>query len=408
MAVEIRPVSEEERPRAQVILSYAFTGDRSDDMHERTGYLDQFGQAYGLYEDGEMVACLTVFRLRMFLQGASLPLGGVVGVACLPEHRRKGYVGQLLRYALERMREDGQPLSALHTPHPSLYRRYGWMFASDAVLHKFRPKEIAPISAARPKGSAQRLTEEDWPAVAELYKRFAAPRNGYLDRDEGWWREAFFRRIYDEKRVPNDVAMWSGEDGEPRGYIVYRTFNENAPIGESGGRVHVEEFVALDGDAHEGLLRYLLSHDLAREITMWAPGNSPLTLTVDEPWNVKREQFYGFMLRIVDIEAAMGQRPPSADAPEGAFTVAISDAAAPWNQGTWRIECAGGKLSAAKTTGAAGLSTDAAAFAAMYNGYLRPSEAVRSGLAQGEGAEAVALADRILGVDHPPYPSELF
>lgn len=409
MAVEIRPVAEEERPRAQFILSYAFTGDRSDDMHERMSYLRQFGQQYGLYEDAEMIACLHVFALRMYVQGASIPLGGISGVACLPEHRRKGYVGQLLRHALERMREDGQPLSALHTPHPSLYRRYGWMFASDAVLYKFRPKEIAPLRPSPPKGKARRVTEEEWPALAEVYRRFAAPRNGYMDRDERWWREAMFRRVYDDKRELQDIATWSDEKDEPRGYIVYRTFNESAPITESGGRLHVEELVALDADAHDGLLRYILSHDLAREITMWAPQDSPIPLTVDEPWNLKREQFYGFMLRIVDIEAAMAQRPPALDAPEGAFTVAISDTAAPWNQGTWRIECAGGKLSAAKTTGVAGLSTDAAAFASMYNGYLRPSEAVRVGLAEGNGAaESVALADRILCVDYAPYPGVTF
>ena len=114
------------------------------------------------------------------------------------------------------------------------------------------------------------------------------------------------------------------------------------------------------------------------------------------------------MLRIVDVEKAIALRPPAAAAPEGAFTVHIVDPSAAWNQGVWRIECTGGRLAAVRTEGAAGLSTDAAAFAAMYNGYLRPTDAVRSGLAQASDPEAATLADLILAVDSPPHPADFF
>jgi predicted acetyltransferase len=120
------------------------------------------------------------------------------------------------------------------------------------------------------------------------------------------------------------------------------------------------------------------------------------------------EHWHGFMLRIVDVEQAIAARPPAKDAPEGTFTVHIADAAAPWNQGVWRIECSGGRLSAARAEDAAGLSTDAAAFAAMYNGYLRPTDAVRSGLAEASDPEAAATADRILAVASPPHPADFF
>ena len=120
------------------------------------------------------------------------------------------------------------------------------------------------------------------------------------------------------------------------------------------------------------------------------------------------EHWHGFMLRIVDVEQAIAARPAAIGAPDGAFTVHLADAAAPWNQGAWRIECSGGRLSAARGEGAAGLSTDAAAFAAMYNGHLRPTEAVRAGLARESEPDAAATADRILAVDSPPHPSDFF
>ncbi|MEE8345769.1 MAG: GNAT family N-acetyltransferase, partial [Dehalococcoidia bacterium] len=386
MAIEIRPVTEDDANSAHFILAYSFTADRSTEGRERMQHLESMGPLYALYDDGEMAACLRILPLRMFIHGASIPLGGVSGVACLPEHRRKGYVGQLLRHALALMREQGQPLSALYTPHPSLYRRYGWMIASSELRYSFKPKEIALSNPARPSGHAYRITEEEWPTIAELYRRYAAHRNGYLDRDERWWKEALFRRLYDEKRRLNDVAVWTNGEGQPTGYLAYHSTSEDPPDGPSADKITLKEFVALDSDAYTGLLRYLLAHDLTDRITCWGPPDDPLIVAVDEPGRVKREHQDGFMLRIVDLENAVGLRPPAVDAPEGAFTVHVADPSAPWNQGIWRIECSGpgvrgGRLAATRADGAADLSTDAATFAAMYNGFLRPSEATRSGLA---------------------------
>ncbi len=413
MAIDIRLVTEDDFDRVHFILAYSFTTDRSHEGRERMKHVEAMGPTIALYEDGQMAACLRILPLQMFIHGASIPLGGVSGVACLPEHRRKGYVGQLLRHAIALMREQGQPLSSLYTPHPSLYRRYGWMIASSALRYSFVPKEIAPANPARPEGSAYRVTEEEWPTVAEVYRRFAAPRNGYLDRGERWWKEAIFRRIYDEKRRLNDVAVWADGKDQPRGYVVYHGSSEHRLDGQSIDRLALQEFVALDSAAYLGLLRYLLSHDVAEEITWFGPIDEPFTIAIDEPGRVKREHHYGFMLRIVDLEKAIAVRPPAAEAPEGSFTVHIADPSAPWNEGVWRIDCSGpagrgGRLAATKVDGTPDLSTDAAAFAAMYNGFLRPSEAARSGLAEVSDPQAAARADRILEADYPPFSSDFF
>jgi hypothetical protein len=44
----------------------------------------------------------------------------------------------------------------------------------------------------------------------------------------------------------------------------------------------------------------------------------------------------------------------------------------------------------------------------MYNGFLRPSEAARSGQAEVSDPKAAAMADRILAADYPPFSSEFF
>lgn len=409
MAIEVRPAREEELERVHFLVAYSFAGDRSPEGRERMRHVEEMSLPLALFEDGEMVACLRLLPLAMLINGASIPLGGVSAVSSLPEHRRRGHVGQLLRHSLAVMREQGQPLSALYTPHPSLYRRYGWMIASSLLRYAFNPKDVAPVAPGRPAGRAYRLAqEEEWPTIAQVYRQFTAGRNGYLDRSQRWWREARLRRLYDEKRRLNDIAVWADEGGQPRGYLIYYNRRDRRPGAPHEDRLMVEEFIALDAEAYLGLLRYLLSHDLAEEITWQGPVDEPLLLALDEPGRLRREHHYGFMLRVVDVEKAIAARPAAAQAPEGAFTLQLADASAPWNQGTWRIECSGGRLQTSRVDGPADLSMGADVFAALYNGFLRPSEAVRSGLARCAGEGALPLADAILAADHPPFPSDFF
>jgi len=109
------------------------------------------------------------------------------------------------------------------------------------------------------------------------------------------------------------------------------------------------------------------------------------------------------------VERAVTARPAAPGAPDGALSIAISDAAAPWNQGTWRIESSGGKLLAKKADGAnAELVMEAATFGAVYDGFMRASDAVRAGLAEGSDGKAVLLADRIFASEYPPRGSDFF
>jgi predicted acetyltransferase len=406
---EIRPARDDELDRVHLVVAYSFTGDRSQEGRERMRHVEELAAPLVLIENGEIVASLRVYDLTMLVNGAPVRMGGVSSVACLPEYRRMGYVGMLLRHSLEQMREAGQPLSALYTPHPSLYRRYGWMVAGSLVKTTFNPKEVAPRVKTPPPGRAVRVSEEDQPVVEQIFRRFCERRTGPLVRSDRWWKEAFFRRIYDTDRKVADVAVWYSATGDPEGYACYESSRGPAPEGAS--RLWLREFVALGGDAYLGLLRYVLSHDLMEEVMWFSTVDEPLSAVLEDSDHriLKREYGDGFMLRVVDVEKAVAARPPGTGAPGGSFTVSISDAAAPWNQGIWRIESSGGKLSARKADGAgADLSMEAATFAAVYDGFMRASDAVRSGLAEGSDLKAALLADRMFAAEYPPNGSDFF
>jgi predicted acetyltransferase len=189
--------------------------------------------------------------------------------------------------------------------------------------------------------------------------------------------------------------------------VCYESSRGPPPMGSS--KIWLREFVTLSGDAYQGLLRYMLSHDLADEIFLYGPVEDPLAYAVDDSYQVKREYVDDLMLRVVDVEKAVAARPAAPGAPEGAFSISLTDAAAPWNEGTWHIESSGGKLSARKADGSsASLSMEAATFAAVYDGFLKATDAVRSGLAEANDHNAALLADRIFASDYPPNGSDFF
>src|SRR3972149_11748378 len=101
MPIEIRPARDDELDQVPFLLAYSFSGDRSDEGRAHLRHVEGMGPVFALFEDGEMAACLRIFSLGMLVNGASSPLGGISSVASLPEHRRRGLVGQLLRHALE-------------------------------------------------------------------------------------------------------------------------------------------------------------------------------------------------------------------------------------------------------------------------------------------------------------------
>jgi predicted acetyltransferase len=353
------------------------------------------------FENGRPVANLALFSLPMAVNGGSQPFTGVASVACLPEHRRKGYVGGLLTHALDVMRQEGRVLSGLYTPHFALYRRYGWMLAVRMLRYSFQPRGIA-LTVAAPRGEAARVSSKDWAGLDAVYREFIARRNGYLRRSEQWWQQGVLRDFFERGKEELDVAVWV-VDKEWRGYVVYKikAWSDAEP------GLRVRDFVALDGDAYAGLVQYLLRHDLVSQLQWWAPLDDPFLSLLDNPEPVEVAYGAGIFLRVVDVAGAFAARPCLADVSAG-LTLELADEAAPWNAGCWRLEVDGGYTLAQKCEGPPDLSLDVAVLAALFNGFLCPREAARAGLMKVHSESALADADRIFAVLGPPFTSDYF
>jgi predicted acetyltransferase len=403
MSLEIREPRDDELDEVAYIGAYSFHSDRSPEALEHRRSLYKLLRTMAAYQNGRAVASLTLLSLPMAVNGGSQPFGGVCSVACLPEHRRRGYTGRLLTHALEMMHEDGQVLSGLYTPHFALYRRYGWMLAGRVLRYTFRPRDIALTVPETSRGEAMRVTSKEWARLDAVYRAFIARRNGYLHRSEQWWQQGVLRDFFDRRKDDLDVAVWvNGDDW--RGYVVY----EIKGWSDAGARLRVRDFAALDSDAYVGLVRYLLRHDLVSQLQWWTPQDDPLLSLLDDPTRVEVTYEPGMLLRVVDVAGAFDARPCLVDASGQSLTLELADEAAPWNAGCWRLEANAGHTKARKCKGSPDLSLDATVLAALFNGFLSPREAARGGLLKVHSESALAAADRIFAVLCPPFTADAF
>ena len=406
MSLEIRQITDEEVEAAEFIISYSFNSPERRDLAkavERSRKLYPASWSLASFEDGEMTAFVRSIPFAVRINGRGLSYAAVGPVVSLPQHRRKGHVGAILHQLLENMRENGQVLSGLHTPHPTLYQRYGWEIASLWRTFKFPPKDIQFKSEPKERGYIRMLKADDWAQADRVYRQHSAKRNGALHRGEVWWREAIFGSGFSPD--PSDVALWEDGSGEPQGYAVYV---QPARPQEDMAQFWVREIVALTTDAYLNLLLYIVRHDLPREIAINAAPDDPFLSLVEDARHVKIEERYDLMNRIVDVEAALKLRPPANRDLELEFTIQLSDRSAPWNEGTWLVKQANGEVAVEKTDGEPNLTMSTTTLAPLYNGFLTPTAAAFAGRVEADSEESLAIADAFFATLYPPFCSDGF
>lgn len=402
MATEYRVPTDDEMESVIRVEALAFYNKPSP---ERTEVMRQFispGWNVSAFEGAECVATVRTVPMYRRMNGAGTRFGGIGPVACLAGHRRKGHVGTLLKMALEKMRERGQTLAGLYTPHDALYQRYGWERAEGRTEYSFNPKDVTLRFRGAP-GRLERVGPDDWQRVDAIYREWGIPRNGTMERSEAWWRASVLTNYgVDSKPEPRETFVWVSESGRDEGYVVYEVTDQPSEWRWPHRVIWVRDLYTLSSDAYLGLWEHLLTHDLAHKIKVFAPVDDMFRQVAVDPWKIDAIAGEAAMLRIVDVERAFEIR-PYAGGEAASFTMRLHDSSAPWNDGTWRVECADGGMRASKTDATADVELTTNALAPLFTGHVGPERAAMSGLLTVHNREAVPEMARALAVTYPPF-----
>jgi predicted acetyltransferase len=405
VSFEVRNITADEIAQAELIAAQAFGSRTRHENEQRAERAERARQSFSpdwylcAFEDGEMTSMMRTLPAEMYINGAALGFGAVSPVANSPLHRRKGHSGVMLRRSLEQMRERGQVLSGLYTPHPSFYRRYGWEIASDWRVYSFAPKDLRLDIKPSQRGRFRFLRADDWQSLAPVYDRYAIAGNGTLRRPEYWWRSYVADTPW---RPGTDVVLWQNDAGEPEGYGIYQQPARPGP-GYEQISIDVRELVAVSRDAYLNLWAYFGRHDIHHEVSIAVSPHEPVLSVVADAERLEVKQGYAVLLRVVDFEAAIRSRPPARADETCTLLIRLIDDSAPWNDGTWRIGVSEGKTWAERTDGDPELTMTSRVLAPLFNGYLTPDSAHLGGLLEAKSDDALLRAGRIFAVTQPPF-----
>jgi len=291
--VETRGVPAADREQFEWALRYAFAPSRgpglsvSDDDWPPTSY-----EPRGVYDGGTLCSTSKLYTLPGRVRGRTTVVGGVGGVATLPEHRESGHVRRLCRDALVWYADRDTPLAALWPFSTPFYERLGWGTAYSYSRLTTPPGQL-PAHDAR--GSVVRLGAGDWERLSAAADRADRGATFRLERTEQWWHEWVF----------SDNGWWDTpycygyeRDGRLAGYLLYHVADDDDQT------LEVDNFVAADEEARRALLGFLGRHGAQVESVLLRGDPDAESLTrLDDPGPATCELHRGPMVRLTTVEA---------------------------------------------------------------------------------------------------------
>ena len=134
--------------RALELSNYAFANTPSKKTpEEEFRYLQgrEEDKSFFSYVDNQAVAKVGAIPMTMNVRGTILPMGGVTGVATMPEARRGGHIRALLQRLIEEMHADGQVVSTLYPFKTSFYELFGYAGWQAPMNARIDPAALAPF-----------------------------------------------------------------------------------------------------------------------------------------------------------------------------------------------------------------------------------------------------------------------
>ncbi len=369
------------------VRAQAFAVTESD--RERWTSLVEPEQFIAAFLDEQVVGSLRILDMGEWFGGRSVPMGGIASVVVLPEHRGEGIAARLLGAAVERMRDAGQSISALHPATTRVYRAAGWEIAGDIASHRVATRSLERL----PRGESEnirRLSADDMDAIRMTYDVVASTRPGWVDRKDWLW-DILARDNFTDQHFVYGVDGADGLDG----YMVFA----QGQSASWGYRIALEEFVARDAGAAVTLWRFLGGHGMQVERIDIECGPIDELLLVLPEQDVEHTGNNRWMLRLVDAPAAIAARgfPPHVSME---VHLELHDRVASWNEGRFILRVEGGQ-GALVPGGTGDVQLGVNGFSALYTGWALSAALIGAGVMHHGSSSAHAALDAAFAGPQP-------
>jgi predicted acetyltransferase len=270
------------------------------------------------------VATVSSWPTPMMLPGGrDIESWAISSVTVAPTHRRRGIARALLEAELRTAKSLGIPVAALTVSEATIYSRYGFGPAAQAVdleINTRRARWVGPQASGRLHFVTLEQLRDSGRAVFER-ARLANPGDIELD-DQLWERLVGVIGDSDEEAKHLRAVRYDDANGVMHGFAIYRVTG-----GEQDFTQHTAEvryLCAATAEASAGLWRYLLELDLVSTVsTSLRSIDDPILWQVSDVRAVRTKHRSDHLwVRILDVAAALEGRGYSAS---GRFVLDIDD-----------------------------------------------------------------------------------
>ncbi len=321
----VRSIRADEYAAASSIMTVAFHGTRTEEPRNESG--DAHLNHYGAFdEQDKMTACMVGGPFEINYFGGFVPMCGIGGVACLPEHRRGGQIRKLLSYVLQTAYERGDAFSALYPFDHGFYRKFGYELCCRRLQCVIPMSQLAHFPTVG--STEQYFPGGDDSAIRQIYQQFCHSINGACKRDDRLWKKRIEQDPYKTRIY---TYVWRDESGVPSAYV---TLTPDKHDGDPA--YNIIDCAYVSPSALRGLLGFLRLMAPQGDSLLWRlqPGIDPFILFPD-PYAVEAKWNTDGMFRVVNVLSCLQNR--SYGLLDGQCTLQVTDDIIPQNNGTYRI-----------------------------------------------------------------------
>ena len=204
----------EEQERTKALYREIFPEDTEEFLDFY--YKERPKRILTMEEEGQIIAMLHLNPFLLSFFGKEITASYIYAVATKKEKRRQGIMGELLRYAFQLLKEEGEAFCILIPVAESIYSPYGFRTVTKLAIEESEPEEginvlyAVPTKALLERRKKEALLDSEEDALPEnpvlmmkiLNKPLFLSYTGYPDESE----EELLRRLSGERiRFSDDI-----------------------------------------------------------------------------------------------------------------------------------------------------------------------------------------------------------
>ncbi len=319
----------------------------------------------------------------------------ITDVTVQASHRRRGLMNALMTTDLVEARQRGDVFAVLTATDARLYGRFGFGVTASARRLEI---ESGPKFQLRTEPVGHSVFADPANIVElrqKIFKTFHDHQFWSVGRANHYWTSGFDWNT--QRAIPQRGAVHFDEHGEPDATLVFSVEEDS---------LQIVDLLGTSTGAEIELLR-LLAHSEAHETIIWPrchDSRHPLPWALEDSRVVRTtKEFDTVWVRILDVERAVAMRRFDQD---GSVTLEIRDKQ-DFCTGTYRITVEDGHATVERTTEAADVAIQVAAFSTLLSGLQGAVELGVAGVAFGSRQD-LERTSRLFAKDTPPVAASIF